>query len=152
MPVSGLRLQAIHRHAQRVTGGFHKTVHFEQIEHVAGNSSYRPGVASTAFSIRIDPVPLVRIASEEDISEANTNVSLGDYVFEVAGGTITEDQLRSATQIVLNKGGSDEEKMQIQQIRVGDLSEVSRRTQLLSIVQGHVIKWDVFARATKKAA
>lgn len=135
-----------------VVGGFHKTVHFEKQTNAAGNSPYRPGVAKLIWSKRIEPLPIVRLVTEEDISETGQNVSLGDYVFEVPGGIISEMNLRESNRIILNKGESDEEQMQILQIRPAGWLDDRTTLNELAIVNGEVILWKVFARATKLAA
>jgi hypothetical protein len=153
MPLSGDRLLGLQNWIKRNETAFHKTVTVERLVYPVGTSPYRSGGdPTTEYSILIDPSPSVRLLSEEDISEGGANVSLGDYIFTMSGASIQEDKIRNATHLVLNKNLDDEEKMQILQIRPDGWTEQARTVQQLAIVQGKVIRWAVFARATKLAA
>lgn len=147
MPVSGMRILGLQRWKHRVVQGFHKTVHLELLVNVPGSSDYRPGVQTTTFSVAIEPRPIVRLTSEEDISEGGENVSLGNYVFEFYGDQVTLTQMRTANRIVLNKGLADEESLQILQVRpmIWNESNVGRRE--LAINGGRVMGWSIFVRA-----
>ena len=131
---------------------FHKTVHIEKISLAVGNSDFRPGAPNTEFSVLVNPPPIVRIISEGDISEGGQNISLGDYVFEINGSSIEEQQLRDANQITLAKGLRDEENMQILQIRPAGIESTNTDNNQFFILGGLVVKWKVYCRATQKAA
>lgn len=154
MPVSGSRVLGLARWKQRVVGGFHRTTNFEYVTHAAGNSDYRPGAATTVWSVLIDPRPIVRLVSDEDISEGGpSGISLGDYIIELYGDALTETQLLQATQVVLDKNLSTQEFMKIVKFRPGGWREFQMdHGNELTIVQGQVIFWKVWARATKRAA
>lgn len=152
MPVSPDRVKGLMQWKHEVVGGFHKTVDLEKQSNAVGLSSYRPGTLKLEWSIRLDPSPIVRLITEEDIAESGNNVSLGDYAFEIVGGQVSEQKLRESNRIILNKGESDEEQMQILQIRPAGWLDDRTTVNELAIVGGEVILWKVFARATKLAA
>lgn len=141
------RALALHDRKHRFIGGFNKTVHLEQVTYPASTSSYRPGSATTVFSILIDPPPIARVTSDEDIAELGENVSLQDMVFEVSGNAASELNMRNATQLVLNKGLPDQQVMSIQQVRPSSWLGDSNRMEL-AIIDGVVMRWHIFARST----
>lgn len=150
--MSGNRVLGLQRRKHNRVQGFHKTVHLEQIVYTTGTTSFRPGSESTGFSLLLEPRPIVRLISEEDISQGGENVSLGDYIVEIPGDQVTETRLRQATRIVLNKSLPDEELMQVLQVRPSGIQEPIETRNELFIVGGQVIRWKIFARATLKAA
>lgn len=151
MSILSDRAMGLNNWKHRRIGGFHKTVHLEEVTYGPGATEFRKGTPSTTFSVKIDPIPIVRLVSEDDISVVGGNVSLSDSVFEISGSQFTEAQLRSANQLTLNKGKSDVEHMQILSIRPSGWREHSETETDLSIMSGRVIRWKIFARATKTA-
>lgn len=152
MPISGNRVLGLQRRKDLTIQGFHKTVHLEYIVVVPGASDYRPGTQSTGFSIPLEPRPVVRQLSEEDIQELGASVSLGDYIFEFPGDMVTNDQLLLATQLTLNKGMPDEEDMKIVTVKPTIWQDRFPVKGELAIVGGKVMRWKIAARATKLAA
>lgn len=152
MPILGSRILALMRRNHRVVKGWHKTVTLERIDYVATSSDYRPGATTVAMSILIEPAPIVRLVTEEDITEFGSKVSMADYIFEVVGDSVTEQNLLNATQLVINKGLPDEESMNLVQFRPGGTSDRLDVKDHLYIYGGKVIHWFLFARATKRAA
>lgn len=151
MPISASRVLALQNRKHNIIGGFHKTIHLEKVTSVAGTSDFRPGRSTTTSSILIQPPPVVRIVSEEDISEAGENVSLSDLLFEIPGDAVLESDLRAANQLCLNKDQDDEEFMQILQIRPAMWIRATGAERELAVVGGQVQRWNIFARATRKA-
>ncbi len=153
MPVSGSRVLGLERWKQRIAGGFHRTTNFEYVTHAAGNSDYRPGAATTVWSILIDPRPIVRVVSDEDISEGGTaGISLGDYELEIYGDALTEAQLLQANQVTLDKNLGTQEFMKIVKFRPSGWREFQLdRGNELAVIGGQVISWKIWVRATKRA-
>lgn len=147
MPITS-RVMGLQRLKHQLTGGSHKTVTVETIASTGGASPFRPGTVDFFSSVLIEPPPLIRLVKDEDIAEIGRNISLGDYVFTIVGDSISEDLLKSATQLVLNKGQADEERLQIIQVRPATINDNSNTNRGFFIVQGEVIAWSVFARAT----
>lgn len=120
MSYLGDRLLSLEKRKHNFVGGSYRTFTLEQATYAASNSPLYKGAKTVVSSILIVPDPIVREMSSEDIAQTgNQNLQLGDYVLEIVGDSLTEDQIKAATQVTINKSMSDEKTVEILQYSPG---------------------------------
>jgi hypothetical protein len=147
MSYLGDRLLSLEHRKHRVVGGSHRTVHLEQATYAAGTNPLYKGAKTVSVSTQIVPDPVIREISDEDIAQApgNKNLQLGDFFFEIVGDSVTEDQLKAATQLTLDKGTANEKTLEILQYSPGKFFG-SGRHPTFAIFGETVQLWSVVAR------
>lgn len=136
---------ALQKRKLDVEAGFNKTVHLEKIVTAASPSPLYKGEKTTEFSIEILPPPLAIQLGQEDVANMGNNLQLGDFIFEIWGSSVTETQLKEATQIKLGRSTPDEKTLQILQYSVANWTPRGLR-QELAIIGGIVQRWWIFTR------